>query len=95
MTAEKFDLIIELYRHQKKVMKPYFELLGDGMLDISEAWYQSIEYTATFFGMDEFWYNLCYDIASNGEAFIEIGDTTYVPRNGKDLLYCWNEEKAE
>ena len=52
---EKFELIMKLFENFIKVMKPYDEVLGEGLAPLSDAWYDDIYRVGEFIGVNRDW----------------------------------------
>ena len=77
MNKEAVKLIIEVFQEQQKIMKPYYELLGEGLAKIEGAWDDTIYKFAKLLGISEEWIDACIDL-------VMLGSCNFTLNNGED-----------
>ena len=87
---EKYKLIIELYRNYLDTMKPYKELLGEGLSPICDAWYEDIYRVGEFIGVSRDEADACVDFCYEGYCCFILEDGTEYKANTLDeFVYVW------
>ena len=85
---------VELFKHQIEVLKPYRDLLMEGMDPISDAWFEDTIKVLEFMGLtDKDWQWLCYDLAYDGYLTFEINGEDFKATTIEEAIWAWNYEK--
>ena len=87
---EKFELLMKLFKNHIEIMKPYSEVLGDGVAPISDAWYDDIYRVGEFIGVNRDWCDACFDMVYYGYCWFTLDNgEEYKAEIIEDFVYAW------